>query len=47
MEVEEADTVAAADAAAESLKDEERESAGTNNIKFSQISWLIEPRATV
>lgn len=36
-----------ADAAAESVKDEERGSAGTNKIKFPQISRLIEPRATV
>lgn len=34
-------------AAAEAVKDEERESAGTNKIKFSQISRLIEPRARV
>lgn len=46
MEVEEADAVAADDAAAESVKDEEQESAGTNKIKFSKISRLIEPRAT-
>lgn len=38
---------AAGAAAAESVKDEERESAGTNKIKFSQISRLIEPLATV
>lgn len=47
MEVEEPNAAAADDAAAESVKDEERESAGTNKIKFSQISRLIEPRATV
>lgn len=47
VEVEEANAVAAADAAAESVKDEERESAGTNKIKFSPISRLIEPRASL
>lgn len=45
--MEEASAAGAAAAAAESMKDEERESAGTNEIKFSQISRLIEPLATV
>lgn len=45
--MEEASAAGAAAAAAESVKDEERESAGTNKIKFSQISRLIEPLATV
>lgn len=45
--MEEASAAGAAAAAAESMKDEERESAGTNKIKFSQISRLIEPLATV
>lgn len=45
VEVEEANAVA--DASAESVKDEERGSAGTNKIKFSRISRLIEPRAAV
>lgn len=45
--MEEASAAGAAAAAAESVKDDERESAGTNKIKFSQISRLIEPLATV
>lgn len=45
--MEEASAAGGAAAAAESVKDEERESAGTNKIKFSQISRLIEPLATV